>query len=91
MVLPKVLAKPMKRIVFEDRINTKPHTHNKAFAAEVLSMMVVVGLWVELTLLPEGVLPEETQCFLLLGRILFLLRTGDRVRSKLRLLQQLIL
>ena len=91
VVLPKALAKPMKRIVFADRINTKPHTHIKAFASEVLSMMVVLGLWVELTLLPEGVLPEETKCLLLLGRILFLLRTGDRVLSKLPLLQQLIL
>ena len=91
VVLPKLQHKPLKGLAFEDRINTKPHTHIKAFAAEVLSMMVVVGLWVELTLLPEGVLPEETQCFLLLGRILFLLRTGDRVRSKVVLLQQLIL
>ena len=91
MVLPKLQHKPLKGLAFEDRINTKPHTHIKAFAAEMLSMMVVVGLWVELTLLPEGVLPEETQCFLLLGRILFLLRTGDRVRSKVVLLQQLIL
>ena len=91
VVLPKSQQKVMKRLSFEDRMVAKPGKHIKAFAGEVLSMVEVFGLWLQLIVEPENVLVEETKCFLLMGRILFLLRSGDRVLSKLQLLQQLIL
>ena len=91
VIMPKAVAKPIAQLSFEDRMVDKPGKHIRGFASEVLSMIVIMGLWVELNLVPTGALPEEAKCFLLLGRIVFLLRTGDSVRSKLPLLQQLIL
>ena len=57
----------------------------------MLGIVLLIALWLELTFVPENVLPEETKCLLLLGRILYLLRSGDDVLSQLPLLQKLIL
>ena len=64
--------------------------HIRAFAAETLYLVVVLGLWCQWCLAPCGVLEEEVKCFLLLGRIVYLLRMRNNAVPKWRLLHQLI-
>jgi hypothetical protein len=77
--------------LFTDRMRGGTGDHIKAFASEVLSMVIVVGLFLEMIFVPKGLLVQETECFVLLGRICFLLRSGDEARERLGLLNSLIL
>lgn len=89
VVFPKTNAQHA-RWTFEERMVDKRNAHIKAFASEVLSMVVVLNLWAQLTLKPTGHLLQEVECLELLGRILFLLRLGDKVLTRLSLLAQLV-
>ena len=63
----------------------------KLYASEVPQWVVIVGVFAEVDLKPGGHLPEETKCFELLGRILYLLRRGDAAVAKVQLLKSLVL
>ena len=78
------------RLKFADRMNKNEGHHIRAFAAETLYLVVVLGLWCQWCLAPCGVLEEEVKCFLLLGRIVYLLRMRNNAVPKWRLLHQLI-
>ena len=90
VVWPRASPK-LKGLVLQDRMPKKPHGHVRMFAAETLQMMVFLGLYCQLVLIPQGLLVPEVECFVLMGRILYLLRSGSAVLEKLSLLWQLIL
>ena len=73
-----------------DRLRDKPHKHFKAFASEVLGWSIVVGLFCEMVLAPQGVLPAEIACFRLMGRIIYMLRLGNGCVAKLGRLRALL-
>lgn len=89
MVFPKGDAFSAK-LCLADRIRKGAKKHIRAFAAEVLGWVVVVGLFCELILAPLGVLQAEVECFRLLGRIIYLLRLGNGCVAKLSLLKTLL-
>ena len=92
VTLPKQHQKDVKKgLSLRERMVDKRGKHLKAFASEMLSLVVVVCLWAQWCLQPMGVLEDEIKSLLLLGRILYLLRTGNKAIGKLPLLQKLIL
>jgi hypothetical protein len=80
LVHPKRL--PHKNITLSERMSKKKYGHVRMFAAEVIQVVVFLGLYCQLVLEPKKILQEETQCFILLGRILYLLRAGASAVKK---------
>ena len=80
-----------KKLRLADRLRKRDNKPIKLFASEVLQQIVVVGVFAETTLKQEGHLPEERQCFELLGRILYLLRRGDAAVQQVELLRTLVI
>jgi hypothetical protein len=56
----------------------------------MLLLIVGIGLWCQMFLEPRHLLPEELRCFQLLGRILYILRSGPKAVRKAQLLQRLV-
>jgi len=90
MVWPKTSPK-LRSLVLKERMPKKPQGNVRMFAAETLQIMVFLGLYCQMVLIPQGLLLPEVECFVLMGRILYLLRSGEAVLAKLDLLWQLIL
>jgi hypothetical protein len=81
---PKV---PLK---LESRVVDKDSAHVKMFAGECLHFVFVIAAYTALHLMPEGLLPDEAQCFLLLSRILSILRSGPKAVARIPLLRRLV-
>jgi hypothetical protein len=90
MVWPRASPK-LTGMVLKDRMPKKPNGHVRMFAAETLQMMVFLGLYCQMVLMPQGLLVPEVECFVLMGRILYLLRSGANAVAKVALLWELIL
>ena len=89
MTWPK--GSKVTKVTLKDRLRRKNSKPCKMFANEFLQWAVVVGVFAEVELKPEGHLPDETACFELLVRILYLLRRGDAAVDKVQLLRTLVL
>ena len=74
----------------EERVVMKSGSHVRMFAGECMQTVMVLGLNCVLQRQPRGQLPNEVQCFLLLGRILSILRSGHRAVARVRLLRQVV-
>jgi hypothetical protein len=74
---------------FEERVQDNDGSHIRAFASEMLSMFIIVGLFLDAVFAPLGLLEPEIKCFRLLARILYQFRRGDEVQ--VGLLRSLIL
>ena len=77
-------------VVLKERIVNKPGAHVRMFATECLQVLLSVCLWAELQPEARAKLPEHVESLLLLGRIIYILRTGNRAVQKLPLLRQLV-
>ena len=75
---------------FADRVADGDGHHIRAFASEMICMVIIVGLFLDSVIAPTGELGPEIKCFRLLGRIIYQLRLGDEVRGRLVLLRSLI-
>ena len=64
--------------------------YEAAGLAEMLLLVVGLGLWCQIFLEPRNLMPEECRCLQLLGRILYILRSGPGAVRKIHLLQRLI-
>jgi hypothetical protein len=89
MTWPK--ASKVTKLTLKKRLRRKSSKSTKMFANELLQWVVVVGVFAEVELKPGGHLLEETACFELLVRILYLLRRGDAAVDKVQLLRTLVL
>ena len=76
---------------FVDRFVAKPTAHVRAFASETICMVMVLGLFCQVVLMPRGLLPAECECFLLLGRIIMILSSNMETMAKVQLLHRLVL
>ena len=76
---------------FKERVRDKNGKHIRAFASEMILLVVGVGMWCCMFLTPNNLLQDEVKCFELLGRILYILRMGPQAARKALLLQRLIL
>ena len=76
---------------FEERLVDKPGKHIRMFAAECLQAILTMCLFVELQPAIRTMLPEEVECLQLLGRILYILRSGNRAVAQLAVLATLVL
>ena len=74
----------------KERVVDKDDRHIRAFASEMIMLVVGIGMWCRMFLVPRNLLAEEVQCFELLGRIIYILRMGPRAVRKAELLQRLI-
>ena len=75
---------------FQERMVDKPGKHVRMFAAECMQSILALCLYVELQPEVRTKLPEETECLQLLGRILYLLRSGRMAVQKVDLLDRLV-
>jgi hypothetical protein len=90
VVWPKASPK-LSSLILKERMPRKPNGPVRMFAAETLQMMVFLGLYCQMVLVPQRKLVPEVECFLLMGRILYLLRSGATAVAKVDLLWQLVL
>ena len=88
---PKREANIASSLKLEERMADKPGKHGKWFASECMQVILSLCLYVELQPQLQDALHEEIRSLLLLGRILYILRTGHRAVEKLVLLSQLVL
>ena len=72
---------------FAKRIVSKDGSHMKAFASEMLTAVMALGLFCDAVLKPVGILPRHVQCFDCLRNIVDILMTGDAALDKLNLLR----
>ena len=79
------------KLDLEERVRDKDGKHVRAFASEMILLVVGIGLWCCVFLTPENLLQDEARCFELLGRIVYILRMGPRAVWKVQLLQRLVL
>ena len=86
---PKATA--YHKLSLEDRLRKKPNKHIKMFANECMTWILIVGVWAEVRLLPDGLLEAEVHCFFLLVRILYLLSKESKTFERLELLEALLL
>lgn len=75
----------------KDRMSKKENGHVRMFASEALHTVVFLGIYCQLVLIPSRLLSDEVECFVLLGRILYLLRGGAAAVDKVDLLGRLLL
>ena len=91
VVFPKAQSgQILRNLNLKERIADKDTKHIRAFASEVLLLVVGLGLWCQIFLEPKNLMPEECRCLQLLGRILYILRSGPQAVRKIHLLQRLI-
>ena len=91
LVLPKAhRTQVLRNLNLKERIVDKRGRHFRGFASEVLCLIVAIGLWCQMFLVPKNLLIEEVRCFQLLGRILYILRMGPTAVRKVQLLHRLI-
>ena len=83
----------LRKLVLGDRLPKKKKLtgHVRMFAAETIQIMIFLGLYCQMVLVPQGQLGPEVECFTLMGRILYILRSGSAAVAKVDLLWQLIL
>ena len=81
---------PYHKLSLKDRMKNQDYACVKMFANECMHWCVVVAVFAEVRLMPEGILQAETTCFLLLVRILYLLKTQSTTAADLSLLENLI-
>jgi hypothetical protein len=74
----------------KERVKDKNGKHIRAFASEMILLVVGIGMWCCIFLTPNNLLQVEVRCFELLGRIVYILRMGPQAVKKALLLQRLI-
>ena len=77
-------AQKLRKTFFADRIvqSGKPDTkHIKAFAAEMLQAISMMGLFLDIVIVPLGILGEHVDCLKMLVAIISLLQVGDISRT----------
>lgn len=72
---------------FARRVVNGDSHHIKAFASEVLTAVMILGLFIDAVLKPIGILTRHVQCFDCLRVIVDLFCSGDAALEKLNLLQ----
>ena len=80
---------------YKDRIKIqgkKPEGAKMQFAnsAECIQVIIVLQALAQRFLVPRGIFPQECKSLSLLGRIIQLLRSGDKILGRLSLLEDLI-
>ena len=68
----------LRRVFFQDRVARSQTAHIKAFAGEILTAIVVLGLFSKLILQPIGKMQTHTSLLSCMSDILGTLRLGDR-------------
>ena len=78
ITLPKGYTK-LKKTFFVDRIVKKPTGHIRAFAAEMLTAIVVLDMFLEIVVAPMNIaaLTDHISCFTLLACLTAILQKGD--------------
>ena len=79
VTLPRGMSSKMPHEFFQTRVRRKPGAHLKAFAADVMTALVTLGLFVDAVVIPLNLpeLQEHIQCFMLARVIIALLQRGD--------------
>ena len=67
----------LRRTFFEDRVAGKDISAIRAYAAEILACMPVMGLFCRLVLEPAGLYPDWRRFTYMMCEILHILRLGD--------------
>jgi hypothetical protein len=80
----------LRGLKLEDRVVDKDTAHVRMFAGECMQLIFVIALYSTMQLVPEGHLQAEVECFLLLTRILAILRSGPKAVARLDLLRRLV-
>ena len=99
LTMPKAYTK-LKKTFFVDRFVPKPAAHIRAFAAEMLTAIVVLDMFLDIVIAPMNIaaLTDHISCFTLLACLTAILQKGDiaqvadlriAVRSHHRLFLQL--
>ena len=81
----------LRKLTLRDRMSKKPHGHVRMFAGELLQTVVFLGIFCQQVLMPGKILVPDVECFVGVGRILYLLRGGALAVAKVDLLEKLIL
>ena len=81
----------VRNLDLKERVKDKAGKHIRAFANEMILLVMGIGMWCSMFLVPKNLLQDEVRCFELLGRILYILRAGPRAVGKAQLLHRLIL
>ena len=68
----------LTRSWFADRIQLGHGTHLRGFAAEVLTAVNVLAMFVQLVVKPAGILNEHVQCFEAMQRVFAIFKKGSR-------------
>ena len=78
ITLPKGYTK-LRKTFFVDRIVTKPTGHIRAFAAEMLTAIVVLDMFLDIIVAPMNIaaLTDHISCFTLLACLTAILQKGD--------------
>ena len=77
VVLPRTTPR-LPKTFFADRIVNGSGRHMRAFAAEVLTAVNVLAMFVQLILKPAGILTEHVKCFEAMQRFFALFKRGTR-------------
>jgi hypothetical protein len=77
VVLPRTTPR-LPKTFFADRIVNGSGRHMRAFAAEVLTAVNVLAMFVQLILKPAGILTEHVKCFEAMQRLFALFKRGAR-------------
>ena len=75
VVLPRTTPR-LPKTFFADRIVNGSGRHMRAFAAEVLTAVNVLAMFVQLILKPAGILTEHVKCFEAMQRLFALFKRG---------------
>ena len=87
--MPASRAK-LSRTFFQDRVVPRPDSHIKAFASEMLTVVQVLGIFLDAVVRPAGVLQNHIVCFDLLREIAMTLVRGDDVAKTISRLRQAV-
>ena len=88
IILPKSQSR-IDKTFFKDRLCSNMDGHIKGFASEAVVAVEVLGMFIDQTLVPTGALRDEVESFLMLRRILDILKTGDEALKRLDDLDEL--
>ena len=78
VTMPKTWER-LKKPLFQDRLVNGADEHIKAFTSEMMSVIAILGIFLDAVIRPLGILREHVSCFDNLRSILNCLRLGDEV------------
>lgn len=81
----------LRSTFFQDRVRRSPAGHIKAFASEILTVVVILELFCDLVLRPTGVMAEHVSLVRTMSMVLQILRMGDGAVRHARVLADLLL